>query len=572
MKAVKGFPLIMSLILLFMTGLSGIAFAQDQPELLWKYSAGGRIYASQAEGPDGSVFLISENRGLHSLSPATGVSKWLFRPGGKFLPFIVTSPDGTVFVASDRNELFAVNPGGSARWVYHMKGKPVVSPAVLPDGSLVVVFPDKKMQIVSRKGILRETRNIESLPIFPLIVFQDSSLAWFGEDKTLRVTDRDGRIGLNVTMDTLDTVMIYSTTEECFYLGSVNGILTRVSRSGDITKISCPVKERIVFLLEHPNGLVLGIADGSIWIKDRKGTFTLFGNGPNPGGYGAMDATGTCYYPSAGGGIVLANRTTVETMPLETAVTAPLLTSSGYLLFGGADWVLYGYKTQPGFGGWSQEGGNTSRNGGSSFIGEPVDPDQLYGDRGDYHYYRYLLDNGTIENLWVILNDLKKQKNIDTLKKNIPFYDILVRELGGAGTVYKRNSVTSPDKDFALIRGEAYTIIAALDDFRYREILLDSLAAEEDTLALALGFKALGQIGVDFDGRSMELIAGKTKECRYLDDRLALSAAESILELRIYNGRITDQSAYMIMDYLLKTPGVSRETRKKIYGIFKMIL
>jgi outer membrane protein assembly factor BamB len=548
-----------------------VCHCQDQPELIWRYSAGGRIYSSQAEGPDGTIYLISESRGLHALSPVNGLLKWLFRPGGKFLPFIVTSPDGTIYVASEKKELYAVNPGGAVRWVFHMKDKPVTSPGVMPDGSLVIVFPDKQLQIISRKGILLRKFSIETLPLFPLILFEDQAMAWYGEDRTLRMASLDGKTLLTVSLQTIDTVLMYHTADKKFYLGSLDGKITGISLNGTVEILTCPVSERIVFLLEHPSGLVAGTADGSFWIIDKQRNFILVGKGPNPGGCGAVNTLGHCFYPSAGGGLVISNKNDIAVMDLETTVTAPLLSADGYLVFGGADWVLYGYKTERSYSGWSQEGGDPSRNGGSALDSAPIDPDLLYGNRGDYHYYRYLLDNGGIDNLWIIVDDLKKYKNREALEKNIPFYAILLEELCGIGTIFQRQSRVVPTRDSSLIRGEAYMILATVDDFRFRNILLTSLAAEEDPLALSMGFRALGIMGVDFDGRSMALISGKTISCLNLDDRLALEAAESLKEIKFYNGMITNQAAYVAMDYLINAPQVSRVTRKKIYGIFKLM-
>jgi hypothetical protein len=148
----------------------------------------------------------------------------------------------------------------------------------------------------------------------------------------------------------------------------------------------------------------------------------------------------------------------------------------------------------------------------------------------------------------------------------MPYYDILIEEIAGADLIYSQPR-TNGGHDPALVRAEAYALIGEMDDYRFRDYLIRCLQNETDTYALSRGFEALGSIGVDYDGRSVRLISDKTQQ--YLpDDRLALSAVLAIKSIMEYNGYMTDQSGFFLLDSVMRSR-ISPEIRDRIFQIYK---
>ena len=74
----------------------------------WEFVTGGQVHASPAIGPDGTVYVGSEDRNVYALNGATGSKKWEFLTGGYVYSSPAIGPDGTVFVGSGDNKVYAI--------------------------------------------------------------------------------------------------------------------------------------------------------------------------------------------------------------------------------------------------------------------------------------------------------------------------------------------------------------------------------------------------------------------------------------------------------------------------------
>ena len=68
----------------------------------WRRALGGQIDAVAAQGPGGDVYIVADDRALHSLDPLSGESNWIYRPGGRLRNLLMVAPDGTIYVQKDR--------------------------------------------------------------------------------------------------------------------------------------------------------------------------------------------------------------------------------------------------------------------------------------------------------------------------------------------------------------------------------------------------------------------------------------------------------------------------------------
>jgi subtilisin family serine protease/outer membrane protein assembly factor BamB len=114
--------------------------AGDRAVLRWSASVPGDSYASVTLGPDGTVYLGSDDAAnghrLFAFDPATGAVKWTLRNDQAVYTAAAIDGAGNVYYGTlTSGRLYSVTPGGTLRWTY--TGASVgtsSSPALSPDG------------------------------------------------------------------------------------------------------------------------------------------------------------------------------------------------------------------------------------------------------------------------------------------------------------------------------------------------------------------------------------------------------------------------------------------------------
>jgi outer membrane protein assembly factor BamB len=93
-------------------------------------------YSSPAIGPDGTIYVGSQDNYLYAVNP-DGTLKWRFQAGDVVRSSPAIAPDGTVYVGSYDNRLYAINSDGTLKWSYLTGGNVPSSPAIAADGTIV---------------------------------------------------------------------------------------------------------------------------------------------------------------------------------------------------------------------------------------------------------------------------------------------------------------------------------------------------------------------------------------------------------------------------------------------------
>jgi len=119
---------------------------------VWRRAFGGRISTFPAQEPGSDVYIVAEDRALHSLNGETGEVNWICRPGGRLLSFLMIGADGTIYIQNDKQEIFAVTPGGTGRWKLLLGAEMAVLPAGGLDGRLFLPLVRGEFLCVSRHG------------------------------------------------------------------------------------------------------------------------------------------------------------------------------------------------------------------------------------------------------------------------------------------------------------------------------------------------------------------------------------------------------------------------------------
>ncbi|MDC0219454.1 PQQ-binding-like beta-propeller repeat protein, partial [Verrucomicrobia bacterium] len=67
---------------------------------LWEFETGGNVSSSPAIGPDGTVYVGSNDNKLYAINGKSGVKLWEFETGGTVYSSPAIGSDGTVYVGS----------------------------------------------------------------------------------------------------------------------------------------------------------------------------------------------------------------------------------------------------------------------------------------------------------------------------------------------------------------------------------------------------------------------------------------------------------------------------------------
>ncbi len=105
----------------------------------WKFTTNGEIDSSPAIGPDGTVYVGSDDGNLYAIDPETGLEKWRFATGAEIQSSPAVGPDGTIFFGSLDNNFYALRPNGALKWSYTIGDFVFSSPAITVDGRVLYV-------------------------------------------------------------------------------------------------------------------------------------------------------------------------------------------------------------------------------------------------------------------------------------------------------------------------------------------------------------------------------------------------------------------------------------------------
>jgi outer membrane protein assembly factor BamB len=105
----------------------------------WKFKTNGEIDSSPVVGPDGTVYVGSDDGNIYAIDPGTGSLKWRFMTGAEIQSSPTVSPDGTIYFGSLDNNFYALKANGSVKWTYNIGDFIFSSPAISSNGRAVYV-------------------------------------------------------------------------------------------------------------------------------------------------------------------------------------------------------------------------------------------------------------------------------------------------------------------------------------------------------------------------------------------------------------------------------------------------
>jgi outer membrane protein assembly factor BamB len=124
----------------------------------WSYDTGDRVYSSPAVADDGTIYVGSYDNNVHAVNP-DGTSAWAspFSTGDWVRSSPAIGADGIIYVGSRDGNLYAINPDGTPAWAspFSTAGAIASSPAVAADGTIYVGSYDSNLYAVNPDGSLK---------------------------------------------------------------------------------------------------------------------------------------------------------------------------------------------------------------------------------------------------------------------------------------------------------------------------------------------------------------------------------------------------------------------------------
>jgi len=583
-----------TVLLLFMVSGRGGISAEDieiDTDPLWRRALGGEINAFAAQGPRGDVYIVADDRALHSLNPLTGESNWIYRPGGRLKSMLMVAPDGTVYVQNDRQELFAVTPGGTGRWKLKMGGNAASLPAASPDGSIVLPLTGGRILSVSRHGTILWSLD-ESAEASAAPVVSSRGLVWVPlSDGRIIVLDNRGDELTHASMRGAVSILAMDSSRRVWAGGfdgrvavfSEDQVPGEVMENPEIPAALIadfevrPASSRVAAILtdEKGNGQVF-LADGDAVSLDESGNELSRERIALSGGSPSANSDGVVFVPASDGSIrIVYPGDHLDSTPIsgelrgKSVLAEPLLSDEGMLIAGGGDWILYAWEAGVPGSGWRQFRGSSRRSG--TFPSEPVPLDRREARRDPGFFFREKMAvSDDISERMALIEELESFPDSRSMYRELPWADLLLEDLVSIGTIRNVRQQDQSLRSHPVARGRGYILLARGEDFRSRALILECLKNEEDTGALAAGFRALGLIGTDWDGASMRLIAGQYRNHMPAGEQLTLETARALADLVRYNGDITDPAGSALMINLLNS-NISPSGREELIAIIRNV-
>ncbi len=122
----------------------------------WKFQTGDEIDSSPAIGPEGTIYVGSDDGNLYAVDPETGEEIWRFKTGDKIQSSPAVGPNGTIYVGSLDSRFYAIKPNGDLKWSFNIGDYIFSSPAIGPDGRVIYIgASDGSLYAFNASGTLK---------------------------------------------------------------------------------------------------------------------------------------------------------------------------------------------------------------------------------------------------------------------------------------------------------------------------------------------------------------------------------------------------------------------------------
>ncbi len=369
-----------------LSGVSKVVIEKTPYALLWSFKTNGAIFSSPAIGPDGTVYIGSDDGNLYALNP-DGTVKWKFQTAGCIRSTPAISPDGTLYFVSDdgflyaldtksllkrlkwkvnigsshvhwwerssptigsdgtiyvgstNGSLYAITPEGKLKWKFSTGDCIVSSPAISSDGTIYVGSNDRNLYAITLEGKLKWKFSTDDRVISSPAIGSDGTIYVGRGDRNLYAITPEGKLKWKFSTGNGVTSSPAIDSDGTIYVGSVDRNLYAITPDGKL-KWKFSTGDRVI------SPPAIG-SDGTIYVgSDDRNLYAITPDGKLKWWF----STGNCVSSS------------------------PAISASGVLYFGSQDGRIYAIQTTS-FGGladtpWPKFRGGISNTGNVKYVGK----------------------------------------------------------------------------------------------------------------------------------------------------------------------------------------------------------
>lgn len=197
---------------------------------LWDYSGTGRLNASPALGPDGTIYAALGNS-LHAINP-DGSARWHFIAGGQIFSSPAVGLDGTIYFGCFDKKLYALKPTGTLKWAYATGGRIYSSPAVDGARAIYVGSDDFNLYAISLTGTQKWAYATSGFIRSSPAITADGSIVFGSWDRNVYSLNGDGNANWKFPTGHYVYASAAIASDGTIYIGSVDNRLYALSPDG----------------------------------------------------------------------------------------------------------------------------------------------------------------------------------------------------------------------------------------------------------------------------------------------------------------------------------------------------
>lgn len=523
-------------------------FPSDSPEIIWRYTTGGRILTPPVEGLDGTIYFCSEDRYLYAINSDGNIS-WRTQLEDRITETLSIGPDGTIYAGSKRDFLIALNPLGEKLWKVKLKGSIVGNPSIKPDGSIFVVTDDAWLYSISHTGFIRWEIKLPAAPVLGPVLGEEIYVA-LDNERVYSYNINGKRQWVFLLSGNAESLVL---SKDNIYAGTDNSTLVAIDFTGvrvwsislyGLVSSIIVLTEEIILCTSGNYIIMLDSGGNKIWTNSERSTQTdlaafsnLIVSLDSEGRVSWFDLDGLPLSQLKGG------------IPVRRLLGA----TDGFIYLGSKDWILYKYGFTnmvnnnyvkylwPSYG----EGVNNT----SYLLTNKIEHNRtdIYSS-SDFVYLMEQSKQLDEKDLNLLLDEIELRLNNRDYDRGKTYLIEITKLLASeciTRPLYEEGRLIN---DFPIIRSRAIDLLGVTGSLNTIEFLVEMLNYEWDGYVINSIIRSLGNLKSDknniiSNGISSYYINKKNTYSRFISQILF-----TVQKMDIYNGNINKDLVTVITD------------------------
>jgi len=505
-------------------GLTAV-WTEEQPyELAWRYVTGGGVTAKPAVDHRGTIYILSGDRNLYALS-ALGRERWRYPVGRKLSAGPVVTYDGTILIGTQSGILMATGANGRLRWMFSPRTGSCLNPALREDGSIVLATSSGMIYCLSYTGKERWRYQVRAELVSSPSIGEDGTVYIGTTDRRLLALNRDGSSKWEIELPAaVGTPAIDQ--DGALYVGAAG--IHRISPRGILQWSYAIPADTSDPVLRSDGAIIAGAGNGRLYAIDPEGRLIWSRSLRVPIPFPAvLGDDGTAYLSTASrelaavseGGLILWR------FRAKQSVGMPTIGRDGIVLVGAEDWILYALaagSTSLSESPWPQAYHDGQHTGRAKALTDLDSPAAVL--------LRELAYSDSPELKRMALRDIEAHlEGRRYLAVHLVVLEEVLGYLAGEGVIYRSSAGAADGAGDPQIRLEACSLLGELGSEGARAVLLQVMAADEDSEIKVTAVNSLATVGFDPDGELARAILYRVRETG--QERFHLACARALYRI-----------------------------------------